>query len=89
MDKHRVCQTTTASCRIGGHQKSKLALGCNAADCVPAKKQRLMAHPAAFKFPLLGKSKMTPKVCKFVEEHGPKTAITTREWESYIPQVRL
>ncbi len=52
-NKRRVCRMTTVSCKIGGHRKTKLALGCAAAYCIPAKKQRLTGHPAAIKFPLL------------------------------------
>jgi hypothetical protein len=32
---------------------------------------------------------MTPEVCKFVEEHGPETARTTREWKTYVPQALM
>jgi hypothetical protein len=35
---------------------------------------------------LLDESKMTPEVRKFVEKHGSDTSLTTREWESYVPQ---
>ena len=84
-DKPRVCRMAAALCKIGGHRKNKLFLGSNATYCIPAKKQRLMAHPAAFKFPLLDKSKKMPTVHKIVEEHGPETALITCNWESYIP----
>ena len=50
-DKRRVCQMTAASCRISGHQKNKLILGCDAAYCIPTKKQRSTGHPVAFKTP--------------------------------------
>ena len=89
-DKRRVCQmTAVSSCKIGGHQKTKLVLGCNAAYCIPAKKQHSMGHPAAFKFPLLDKSKMTLEDCKFVEEHGPETARTMCKWEAYVPHALM
>ncbi len=29
---------------------------------------------------------MTLEVSKFVEDHRPKAALTTREWEAYVPQ---
>ena len=45
-----------------------------------------MGYPAAFKFPLLDESKMTPEARKFVEKHGSDTSLTTSEWESYVPQ---
>jgi hypothetical protein len=32
---------------------------------------------------------MTLEVRKFVEEHRPKTARTTREWEAYVPQALM
>ena len=80
---------TAASCKIGRHQNNKLVLGCNAAYCIPSKKQRLTGHFVKFKFPLLDESKMMPEVRKFVEEHGPKTARTTREWETYVPQALM
>jgi hypothetical protein len=80
---------TAVSCKIGGHRKTKLVLGCAAAYCIPAKKQRSTGHPAAFKFPLLDASKMTLEVCKFVEDHRPEAALTTREWEAYIPQALM
>ena len=88
-DKHRVCRMTAVSCKTGGHRKTKLVLGCAAAYCIPAKKQRSTGHPAAFKFPLLDKSKITLEVCKFVEDHGPEAALTTREWEAYVPQALM
>jgi hypothetical protein len=77
------------SCKIRGHKKKIFVLGCTAAYCIPAKKQRSAGYPAAFKFPLLDKSKMTPEVRKFVEKHGPDTSMTTREWESYMPQALM
>jgi len=89
MDKRRVCWSTAAACTIRGHQKNKLVLGCKAAYCISIRKQRSMCHPAAFKFPLLDKSKMTLEVRKFVEKHGPKTALTTCEWELYVPQALM
>ena len=86
MDELRVCRNTAVSCKIRGHKKNKFVLGCAAAYCIPAKPQCSMGYPAAFKFPLLDESKMTPEVHKFVEKHGPDTSLTTREWESYVPQ---
>ncbi len=56
---------------------------------IPAKKQRSMGHPAAFKFPLLDESKMTLEVRRFVEEHRPETARTTRKWEAYVPHALM
>ena len=88
-DERRVCRMTAVSCKIGGHRKTKLVLACAEAYCIPAKRQCSTGHPAAFKFPLLDESKMTPEVRKFVEEHGPKTARTTREWETYVPQALM
>jgi hypothetical protein len=82
-DELRVCRNTAVSCKIRGHKKKNFVLGCTAAYCIRAKNQRLTGYPAAFKFPLLDESKMTPKVRKFVEKHGPDTSLTTREWESY------
>jgi hypothetical protein len=86
MDKLRVCRNTAASCKIRGHKKNRFVLGCTATYCIPAKNQRSTGYPAAFKFPLLDESKMTPEVRKFVEKHGPNTSLTTRDWESYVPQ---
>jgi hypothetical protein len=86
-DELRICRNTTVSCKIRGHKKNKFVLGCAAAYCIPAKPQRSTGYPAAFKFPLLDKSKMMPKVRNFVEKHGPDTFLTTTcEWESYVPQ---
>ena len=85
-DELRVCRNTAVSCKIRRHKKSKFVLGCAAAYCIPAKKQRLTGDPAAFKFPLLDESKMTPEAHNFVEKHGSDTSLTTREWESYVPQ---
>jgi len=87
MDKLRVYWNTAASCKISGHKKNSFVLGCAAAYCIPAKSQRSMGYPAAFKFPLmLVERKMTPEVRTFVEKHGPETSLTTCEWELYVPQ---
>jgi hypothetical protein len=86
MDELRVYWNTAASCKIRGHKKNRFVLGCTATYCIPAKSQRSTGYPAAFKFPLLDESKMTPEVRKFVEKHGPNTSLTTRDWESYVPQ---
>jgi hypothetical protein len=70
-DELRICRNTAVSCKIRGHKKNKFVLGCAAAYCIPAKPQSSTGYPAAFKFPLLDESKMTPEVHKFVEKHGP------------------
>ena len=86
IDELRVCWNTAASCKICGHQKNRFVLGCAAAYCIPAKNQHSMGYPATFKFPLLDESEMTPEVRMFMVKHGPKTSLTTQEWESYMPQ---
>jgi hypothetical protein len=88
-DELRVCRNTAGSCKIRGHKKNKFVLGCAAAYCIPAKNQRSTGFPAAFKFPCLDESKMTIEVRKFVEKHGSDTSLTTREWESYVPQALM
>jgi len=85
-DEFRVCRNLAVSCKIRGHKKNKFVLGCAVAYCIPAKRQRSTGHPAAFKFPLLDESKMTPEVRSFVEKHESDTSLTTRDWEAYMPQ---
>ena len=59
-DELRVCRNTAVSCKIRRHKKSKFVLGCAAAYCIPAKKQRSAGYPAAFKFPFLSMGPIHP-----------------------------
>jgi len=76
-------------CKTFSCKKFKLALGCNVAYCIPTRNQCSIGLPAGFCMPLLDASNMTDEVRELVEDQSLKGALTTREWELFIPQALM
>ena len=88
-DEFRVCLSPALVCKTFSRKKFKLALGCDVAYCIPTRNQCSIGLPAGFCMPLLDASNMTDEVRELVEDQSLKGALTTREWELFIPQALL